>query len=100
MDFFHGLDDTKYMEFKQNMKSGWALQSIQPPKTVNKIYRLAGMWVKPKSRSETGVAATYHTIARKQGKPKDDSNGDKKPQKDLSKVQPGVRTVKETCTLW
>jgi len=25
MDFFHGLDDTKYAEFKQNVKNGWVI---------------------------------------------------------------------------
>jgi hypothetical protein len=77
MDFFHGLDDIKYAEFKQNMKNGWGMKSMQPPKTVNEIYRLAGVWVKPTARSETCMAATYHTGARKQEKPKDDNEGNK-----------------------
>jgi hypothetical protein len=38
-------------------------------------------------QSETGIAATYHTEAVKQGKPKDDGEGDKKQQKDLSKIK-------------
>ena len=33
------------------------------------------------------MAATYHTGARKQEKPKDDNEGNKKQQKDLSKVK-------------
>jgi hypothetical protein len=77
MDFFHGLDDIKYAEFKQNMKNWWGMKSMQPPKTVNEIYRLAGVWVKPTARSETCMAATYHTGARKQEKPKDDNEGNK-----------------------
>jgi len=87
MDFFHGLDDVKYAEFKQNVKNGWAMKSMQPPKTVNEIYRLAGVWVTPTARRETGMAATYHTGARKQEKPKDEVKGSKKQQKDLSKVK-------------
>jgi uncharacterized protein (DUF2147 family) len=63
------------------------MKSMQPPKTVNEIYRLAGVWVKPTARSETGTAATYHTGAGKQERPKDDVKGDKKQQKDLSKVK-------------
>jgi hypothetical protein len=80
MDFF-------YAEFKQNVKNGWAMKSMQPPKMVNEIYRLAGVWVKPTARSKTVTVATYHTGAVKKGKPKDDVEGDKKQQKDLSKVK-------------
>ncbi len=87
MVFFHGLDDIKYAEFKQNMKNGWAMKSMQPPKMINEIYRLAGVWAKPMARSKTGTVATYHTEAMKQGKPNDDVKGDKKNQKDLSKVK-------------
>jgi hypothetical protein len=63
------------------------MKSMQPPKTVNEIYRLPGVWVKPTARSETGTAATYHTGARKQEIPKVDVKGNKKQQKDLSKVK-------------
>jgi len=63
------------------------MKSMQPPKTVNEIYRLAGVWVKPTARSKTGTAATYHTGAGKQEGPKVDVEGDKKQQKDLSKVK-------------
>jgi len=69
------------------VKNGWAMKSMQPPKMVNEIYRLAGVWVKPMAKSETGIAVTYHTGAVKQGKPKDDGEGDKKQQKDLSKIK-------------
>jgi uncharacterized protein (DUF2147 family) len=63
------------------------MKSMQPPKTVNEIYRLAGVWVKPTARSKTGTAATYHTGAGKQERPQDDVEGNKKQQKDLSKVK-------------
>jgi hypothetical protein len=49
MDFFHGLDGSKYGEFKVHVKNGWAMKSMMPPTTVNEIYRLAGVWVKPNS---------------------------------------------------
>jgi len=65
MDFFHGLDNERYAEFKQNMKNRWAMKSINPPKTVNEIDRLAGVWVKPTARGETGTGATYHTEQKK-----------------------------------
>jgi len=65
MDFFFGLDDRRYAEFKQNVKNWWAMKSMNPPMTVNKIYRLAGVWVKPTARGETGTGATYHTEQKK-----------------------------------
>jgi hypothetical protein len=87
MDFFYSLDDVKYAELKQNVKNGWAMKSMQPPKTVNEIYRLAGVWVKPTARSETGTAATYHTGGAKLENPQKNDEEDKKPKKDLSKVK-------------
>jgi hypothetical protein len=93
MDFFHGLDESKYGEFKVHVKNGWAMKSMKPLKTVNEIYRLAGVWVKPNSRSESGTAATYVTEqVKKEAVTVDKSNtaakdGDKKPTRDLSKVK-------------
>jgi hypothetical protein len=52
MDFFHGLDDIKYSEFKQKMKNGRALKSMQPPKMINEIYRLAGVWANPRREAK------------------------------------------------
>jgi hypothetical protein len=57
MDFFHGLDQAKYGEFKQNVQNGWAMKSMKPPQTVNEVYQLAGVWVKPNARNESGTAA-------------------------------------------
>jgi hypothetical protein len=85
MDFFHGLDDGRYAEFKQNVKNGWAIKSMNPPTTVNQIYRLAGVWVKPTARAEIGTGATYHTEQRKTPKKEEGKvENDKKHQKDLS----------------
>ena len=88
MDFFHGLDDRRYAEFKQNVKNGWAMKSMNPLTTVKEIYRLAGVWVKPTAKGETGTGATYHTEQKKtQPKEEGKTKEDKKPQKDLSKVK-------------
>ena len=63
------------------------MKSMNPPTTVNKIYRLAGVWVKPTARAETGTGATYHMEQKKmQQKEEGKTEEDKKPQKDLSKV--------------
>jgi hypothetical protein len=41
------------------------MKSMNPPTTVNQIYRLAGVWVKPTARAETGTGATYHMEQKK-----------------------------------
>lgn len=66
---------------------------MEPPHSVNTIYRLAGSWVKPSTRVEGGVVATYVTLEeenkrkgknknnrKKQGK--DAEEAEKKPQRD------------------
>jgi hypothetical protein len=62
------------------------MKSIKTPQTVNEIYCLAGVWVKPAARSETGIAAAYLTEAAKKdengaqkNEAKQGSKGDKKP---------------------
>jgi hypothetical protein len=44
------------------MINGWTTGAFKPPTTINEIYRVAGNWVKPTSRSEGGTSATYVTI--------------------------------------
>jgi hypothetical protein len=44
------------------MINGWTTGAFKPPTTINEIYRVAGNWVKPTSRSEGGMSATYVTI--------------------------------------
>jgi phage pi2 protein 07 len=88
MGFFHSLDDGRYAEFKQNVKNWWAMKSMNPLTTVNEIYTLGGVWVKPTIRGETGMGATYHTEQKKTSQKEDGkAEEDKKPQKDLSKVK-------------
>ncbi len=45
------------------MLNGWATKTVKLPKTPNKIYRLAGSWVKqPAHTKGGGYATTYLTI--------------------------------------
>jgi hypothetical protein len=62
LDFFHGLDQGRYAQFKTSMLNGWATKAFDPPEIPNYIYRIAGAWVKPTSRIEGGTAATFVTI--------------------------------------
>jgi hypothetical protein len=81
LDFFHGLDPSRYATFKTSMMNGWATQAFKPPATVNEIYRIAGTWVKPSTKPDGGTAATYVTIeedAKKKGKQKEKEKAEKK----------------------
>jgi hypothetical protein len=62
MDFFHELVAGRYGTFKTSMLNGWAAGAFDPPDTVNKIYRMAGSWVKPVPRGEGGTAVSYVTL--------------------------------------
>jgi len=62
LDFFHGLDQGSYAQFKTSMLNGWATKAFDPPETPNDIYRIAGAWVKPTTKIEGGTAATFVTI--------------------------------------
>jgi hypothetical protein len=46
MDFFPALDQGKYCRFKMHKLNAWVTGAFDPPDTVNKIYRVAGSWVK------------------------------------------------------
>jgi hypothetical protein len=88
MDFFHGLGQGRYAVFKTKMLNGWAAGAFEPPDTVNKIFRLAGSWVKSVAKGEGGTAVSYVTLeddAKKNNKRKQDAKrkhqktgGDKK----------------------
>jgi hypothetical protein len=81
LDFFHGLDPSRYATFKTSMMNGWATQAFKPPVTVNEIHRIAGTWVKPSTKPDGGTAATYVTIeenARRKGKQKEKNKAEKK----------------------
>jgi hypothetical protein len=62
MDFFHALDAGRYGTCKTSMLNGWAAGAFDPLDTVNKIYRMAGSWVKPAPRGEGGTAVSYVSI--------------------------------------
>jgi hypothetical protein len=62
LDFFHGLDQGRYAQFKTSMLNGWATKAFDPPETPNDIYHIAGVWVKPTSKIEGGTAVSFVTI--------------------------------------
>ncbi len=62
---------------------------MKPPQMVNKIYRLAGVWVKPGARSKVGTCLME--LAKKydaqKNVTKQGEEEDKKPPRDMSKLK-------------
>jgi hypothetical protein len=63
MDFFHGLDNGRYAEFKVQYLNGLQVGSIVAPRDLNTIFMLANSWLKPKALAGGGYASTYATRA-------------------------------------
>mmetsp|Transcript_9006 Transcript_9006/g.13056 ORF Transcript_9006/g.13056 Transcript_9006/m.13056 type:complete len:199 (-) Transcript_9006:2600-3196(-) len=75
MDFFDGLDPARYAQFKTDIHNGMSTGSIKAAdtlSTMNKVYELAGSWIKTTVVQKPGVAATYVTthLDKVQPKPK------------------------------
>jgi hypothetical protein len=60
LDFFSGLDNARYADFKADFLNGLTSQSIKAPKDLNTIYVLASQWVKPKGVGG-GTGTTFAT---------------------------------------
>lgn len=68
MDFFHGLDNGRYADFKVDYLNGLQVKSIEPPTDLNEMFTLANGWLKPKALSGGGHASTYATRVDKVSK--------------------------------
>jgi hypothetical protein len=105
MDFFHGLENAKHGAFKTSTLNGWVTKAVQPPKTANEIYRLAGSWVKQPARTDGGgYVATYMTIkeeARMRAKKSTPKKPGKEkvttPKKPVENPREERRKKKKTC---
>jgi hypothetical protein len=86
MDFFHGLDNGRYAEFKVQYLSGLQVGSIAAPRDLITIFTLANNWLKAKALAGGGYASTYATRAdnvkkkqeggKKEAKAKEKKQGD------------------------
>ncbi len=97
LDFFHGLDPARYGAFKTSMLNGWATKAFNPPQTVNEIYRIAVLWVRPAPRPGGGTASSYVTIeeeAKNKGKLAKKAKEEKKKQ--AQQLAPAMATAGET----
>jgi hypothetical protein len=91
MDFFHGLDNGRYAEFKVQYLNGLQVGSIAAPKDLNTIFTLANNWLKPKALAGGGYASTYatrvdHVEKKQEGKKdaKSEKTGKDKKQGDVN----------------
>lgn len=61
LDFFDGLDNGRYAQFKADIYNGMAAESIDAPADVNTVYKLAHQWVKTQTIQKGSSAATFVT---------------------------------------
>jgi len=107
MDFFDGLDNAIYADFKKSILNGMTTGSVTQPTTLNKMYLLANQWLKRMGTTQSGLASMFVTkldvpdISQNSGKgcgrggsiKTNKKNYDKgleekpKPKRDMSKVK-------------
>jgi hypothetical protein len=83
LDFFSGLNNARYADFKADFLNGLTSQSTKAPKDLNAIYVLTSQWVKPKGVGG-GMGTTFATTLDKVKMPHKDTNqkkGDGTPKK-------------------
>jgi hypothetical protein len=64
MDFFHGLDNGRYAEFKVQYLNGLQVSSIAAPRDLNTIFTLANNWLKPKAATPAPMQQEWTTWRR------------------------------------
>jgi hypothetical protein len=99
MDFFDGLDNGRYANFKKSILNGMTAGSVTQPMMLNEMYLLANQWLKTTGVSQSGLASTFVTKldmpnqAMKTGKRGKDKTNEKdlettsKPKRDMSRVK-------------
>jgi len=105
MDFFDGLDNGRYAEFKKSILNGMTTGSVTQPATLNEMYLLANQWLNTTGSTQSGLASTFVTkldmpdLVRVPGKGRggsakaekesEDKSSEEnpKPKRDMSKVK-------------
>jgi hypothetical protein len=98
MDFFRGLDNARYSQFKTEIMNGLTAGSIKQPDDLNAMYLLANQWLKTTTRNDPkGYATTFTTTldnqersnrrSKKHEKKNGDSEKKEKKDKDMSKIE-------------
>jgi hypothetical protein len=66
MDFFDGLDNGRYAQFKADIHNSLTSKMMtNPPKDVNTVYDMAANWVKTQSVQRHGTSTTFVTTVDK-----------------------------------
>jgi hypothetical protein len=61
LDFFDGLDNGRYAQFKADIYNGMAAECIDAPADVNTVYKLAHQWIETQTIQKGSSAATFVT---------------------------------------
>ncbi len=61
MDFFDGLDNAQYTQFKTDIHNAMTSKTMAPPVDVNTVYDMACNWVKTQSVQRQGTSTTFVT---------------------------------------
>jgi hypothetical protein len=102
MDFFDGLDNGRYAEFKKSILNGMTAGSVTQPATLNEMYLLASQWLKTTGVSQSGLASTFVTkldmpASGKAGKNQEKNKAKEKDAETTSKTKPKRDLSKVKC---
>jgi hypothetical protein len=93
MDFFDGLDNAQYADFKKSILDGMTAGSVTQPATLNEMYLLANQWLKMTGTMQSGLASMFVTkldmpdITQTPGKGRGHRGGIKSDKKTENKLQ-------------
>jgi hypothetical protein len=98
LDFFHGLDQGRYAQFKTSMLNGWATKAFDPLETPNDIYCIAGAWVKRTVKIEGGAAVALVTIEEEEEASINKKRDDKHKKEEKKKIAVAAAAVAAHAT--
>jgi hypothetical protein len=101
MDFFDGLDNGRYADFKVQYLNGLQIKTITAPTDLNTVFNLANNWLKPKALPGGGYASTYATKVEKVEKkstPKGETKNDAGKQQETVKTEGKVERERKPRT--
>jgi hypothetical protein len=90
MDFFDGLDNGRYAQFKADIHNALTSKMMMdPPKDVNTVYDMAANWVKTQSVQRHGTSTTFVTTVDKTNPRKPNAGKKQEGPKDGKKPSEG-----------
>jgi len=101
MDFFDGLDNGRYADFKVQYLNGLQIKTITTPANLSTVFNLANNWLKPKALPEGGYASTYATKVdkvEKKSTPKGETKNDEDKQQGKLKTDGKVESAQKPRT--